>query len=450
MSKTILMIGAFDSKGQEFAFLREQILARGHSVITVNTAILDTWRFAGEIIPVPDRFPVDIGPEEIAKAGGGDLNAMREKRDRLAATKIMAKGLPAVIRSLYEEGRFDGIVGGGGSQGTFMATTAMRALPFGVPKVCVSIYLSKYLSKGKLPDLGPFLESKDITMIPSIVDVKGMNRVTRTVLSRAAGAICGMVETPPLAAYEDKTSIHITGRRANNSTFTCTCACEKSLYDKGYDVHVHHADGIGGKLMEILVSEGVVDAVLDIATTELANNICGGDYDAGPGRLSAPGKMGIPHLIVPGCVDMVSFEVPETIPQKYKDVGRKFYKPSFKPGDWYAQMKEPIKVVDSGVPGETLMRTNAEENKKLGELFAERANAAKGPVAFLLPLKGLSVFGGDGGPLCDREADGALFDAIKANVREDIPVVELENNINDPEFSAKAVEMMLELISKKK
>jgi uncharacterized protein (UPF0261 family) len=213
------------------------------------------------------------------------------------------------------------------------------------------------------------------------------------------------------------------------NTTECVNACAKALSAKGYEVLVFHATGTGGKTMESLVSEGIVDAVLDITTTEWADTVCGGIFDAGPDRLSAPGRMGVPHLIVPGCVDMVNFGAPDTVPKKYKEAGRKFY-------EWN--------------PSVTLMRTNIEENKRMGKAFAEKANAAKGPVAFLIPLRGVSILDGEGQPFCDWEADRAMFNEIKANVRKEIPVVEMDSNVNDPDFSTKAAEMMLQLISKRK
>ncbi len=408
MSKTILMIGAFDTKGPEYAFLREQILARGHKVLTLNTGILGSTNL----------FSVDVEAEEVARAGGGDLAVLRKKKDRGEAMKVMSIGAPAVVRSLYEEGRFDGIIGMGGTGGTSVVTAGMRVLPLGVPKVCVSTAASG--------DTSAYVGTKDITMIPSIVDVAGVNRVSRIIFSRAAGAICGMVEVEPPAAAEENPVI--TATMFGNTT-ECVNACVKALSAKDYEVLVFHATGTGGKTMESLVSEGLVDAVLDITTTEWADTICGGVFDAGPERLDAPGKMGIPHLIVPGCVDMANFGAPDTVPQQYRDANRTFY-------EWN--------------PSVTLMRTNLEENKKMGKIFAEKANAAKGPVAFLIPLRGVSILDGDGQLFCDRAADKAMFEAIKANVRKDIPVVELDININDPEFADKAVEMMLELISQAK
>jgi len=402
--KKICLIGAFDTKGAEYAFVREQILARGHEVLTVNTGIIGST----------DQFPVDIKAHEVAQAGGGSLEQLREKKDRGEAMKVMCAGAPAIIKSLYDDRMIDGIIGMGGTGGTAVVTSAMRVLPVGIPKVCVSTAASG--------NIAVYVGTKDITMIPSIVDVAGINRISRIIFSRAAGAICGMVETDISETTEDKPVI--TASMFGNTT-QCVNACVANLSTKGYEVLVFHATGTGGKTMESLVREGLVDAVLDITTTEWADTVCGGVFDAGPERLDAAGQMGIPHLIVPGCVDMANFGGMDTVPEKYKNAKRTFY-------EW--------------TPSVTLMRTNKEENEKMGKVFAEKANAARGPVAFLIPRRGVSILDGDNQPFCDRDADKAMFDAIKANLREGIAVVEMDNNINDPEFSAKAVKMMLALI----
>ena len=408
MGKTILMIGSFDTKGPEYAFVREQILARGHKVLTMNTGVLgDT-----------DLFAVDVSAEEVAGAGGSDLNALRERKDRGEAMKAMCAGAPVLAKRLYEEGKFDGVIGMGGTGGSTVVTAGMRALPVGVPKVCVSTAASG--------DTSAYVGTKDVTMIPSIVDVAGINRISRIIFARAAGAVCGMVECEPPEGGDDKPII--TASMFGNTT-ECVNACMDALTEAGYEVLVFHCTGTGGKTMESLVREGLVDAVLDITTTEWADTICGGVFDAGEERLSAAGEVGIPHLIVPGCVDMANFGGPETVPQKYKDAGRTFY-------EWN--------------PSVTLMRTNVEENAEMGRIFAEKANAAKGPVAVLIPLRGVSILDGDGERFCDRQADQAMFDAIKAGVKGGIEVVEMDCNINDPTFAAKAVEMMLELIANAK
>ena len=407
MSKTILLIGAFDTKGTDYDFVRSEITGRGHSVLTVNCGVLGST----------DLFPVDVEASEVARAGGGSLVELRASQDRGAAMKVMAAGAGVIAARLHTEGRFDGVIGLGGSGGSTVVTSAMRALPLGVPKLCVSTVASG--------DTSAYVGLKDVTLMPSVVDVAGLNRVSRIIYARAAGAICGMVEAEPETGGGRDRPVVAASMFGN--TTECVEACVEALSDHGYEVLVFHATGTGGKTMEALVDEGLVDAVLDVTTTEWADTVCGGFFDAGEGRLSAPGRRGIPHLIVPGCVDMANFHGIETVPRHYRDAGRTLY-------EWN--------------PSVTLLRTNVEENRRMGAAFAEKANQAQGPVAFLLPLKGVSILDGEGQPFCDREADFAMFEAIRSGLREDIPVYEIDSNINDPEFSARAVELMLELISR--
>jgi uncharacterized protein (UPF0261 family) len=408
MPKTICIVGAFDTKGEDHAFLREEILKLGQQVLTVNIGVLESTRL----------FPVDIEANEVVRAAGLDLEEIRSRKDKAEAMKAFDRGAPVLIRQLFDQGRFDSIIGMGGSGGSSIIASAMRALPIGVPKVLVSTVASG--------DVSFYVRGKDITMIPSIVDVAGLNRISRLVYARAAGAICGMVQNEPAQSLEDRPII--TASMFGNTT-DCVNACVKSLNANGFEVLVFHATGTGGRAMETLVADGLVEAVLDITTTEWADELCHGVFSAGPERLDAPGQQGIPHLIVPGCVDMANFGAPSTVPEQFRQAKRLFY-------EWN--------------PSVTLMRTNVEENRQMGEIFAKKANAATGPVAFLIPLRGVSMLDGEGQQFCDRAADQAMFDAIKKNVRSEIPVVEVDLNINDPQFSAKAVDMMLELIRQKK
>jgi uncharacterized protein (UPF0261 family) len=330
--------------------------------------------------------------------------------------KTMASGVEVVVKKLYDEGKLGGIIGMGGSGGTSVITAAMRALPMGVPKVCVSTVAGG--------DVSPYVGTKDIVLIPSVTDVAGVNRISRTIFTRATGAIVGMVRAVPPTNVADRPII---AASMFGNTTQCVDACRAQLDDAGYEVLVFHATGVGGRTMESLIDEGLVDACLDITTTEWADELCGGVFSAGPDRLAAAGRKGIPHLIVPGCIDMVNFGPLATVPQKYHDAGRLFY-------EWN--------------PSVTLMRTNVEENRRLGEIFAEKANAAKGPTAFLIPLHGVSILDGDGQQFCDRAADQAMFDTLRKHLRKDIPLTELDANINDPAFAQKAVEMMLKLICK--
>jgi uncharacterized protein (UPF0261 family) len=400
----IVVLGAFDSKGAEYAFLIKQIRLQGGQPFTVNFGVLGST----------DQFPVDVDAAKVARAGGGDLEMLRTNRDRGAAMKCMAAGAPAVVRRLYDEGRLGGIIGMGGSGGASVITAAMRALPLGVPKVCVST-----IAGG---DVSPYVGTKDVTLIPSITDVAGVNRISRMIMTRAAGAIVGMVRATPEPSTTDRPII---AASMFGNTTACVDACRQQLESAGYEVLVFHATGAGGRTMESLVDEGFVDACLDITTTEWADELCGGVFSAGPERLTAPGRRGIPHLIVPGCVDMVNFGPVDSVPQKYRDAARLFY-------EWN--------------PTVTLMRTNVDENRRLGEIFAEKANAAKGRIAFLIPLQGVSILDGDGQPFCDRDADRAMFAALRDALRPGIPVFEVDANINDPEFARQAVTKMLRLI----
>ena len=403
----IVVLGAFDSKGAEYAFLLDAIRRQGGDALTVDFGILGST----------DRFPVDVDAAEVARAGGGDLAALRSQGDRGAAMKCMAAGAAAIAGRLYDEGRLGGVIGMGGTGGASVITAAMRALPTGVPKVCVSTVAGG--------DVAPYVGTKDVTMIPSVTDVAGVNRISRTIFTRAAGAIVGMVRAVPPPTTGDRPII---AASMFGNTTPCVDACRELLDAAGYEVLVFHATGVGGRTMESLIDEGFIDACLDVTTTEWADQLCGGVFSAGEDRLSAPGRRGIPHLIVPGCVDMVNFGPPESVPQKYRDAGRLFY-------EWN--------------PAVTLMRTNVDENRRLGEIFAAKASIAAGPVAFLIPLRGVSIIDGDGQPFCDREADQAMFAALRQHLPKNIPIVDVDANINDPPFAHHAVDMMLQLIGTK-
>jgi len=287
----------------------------------------------------------------------------------------------------------------------------MRALPVGFPKVMVST-----LAAG---NVAPYVGTKDIVMFPSIVDVSGLNRLSRVLLARAAGAICGMVEAVVPAA-QDKPLI---AASMFGNTTTCVNAAKQSLEDAGYEVLVFAATGTGGKIMESLIESGMISAVLDITTTEWADELVGGVLNAGPTRLDAAGKAGVPAIVTPGCLDMVNFGEPATIPAKF--AGRTFYHHN---------------------PQVTLMRTTPEECAELGRILAEKVNAYTGPVSVLLPLKAISIISAPGQPFHDPAADAALFASIKQHVRSGIPVVELDCEINAPEFALACAEALLGML----
>jgi len=324
----------------------------------------------------------------------------------------MAGGLAAVVRRLYEEGHLDGIIGMGGSGGTSIATTGMRVLPVGVPKVMVST-----MGGG---DVSAYTGTKDITFIPSIVDVAGINSISRAIYTNAAGAITGMVkmETPPAQSEKPLVVASMFG-----NTTKCVDIARKVMEDAGYEVLVFHATGAGGRTMESLIQDGYILASMDITITELADEVCGGVFSAGPERCLAASKAGIPAVLVPGCVDMANFGGIETVPDKY--LQRNLY-------EWN--------------PNVTLLRTNVEENMRMGKMIAAAANASTAPVTILLPLKGVSMLDSPGGRFCDPEADQACYQAIKDNLKPGIPVIEMDNNINDPPFAEKIAYTLLEMM----
>ena len=403
MGKTIVITGTLDTKGQEFAFLKELIEKEGLRTLVIDFGVMGK--------PV---FNPDISRDEVARAGGGDLSYMASGDHKDEAMQVMATGLTVIVRRLYEQGKLDGIIGMGGGGGTSLTTAAMRSLPIGVPKVMVST-----LGGG---DVSAYAGTRDITFMPSIVDVAGINRISRLIFTNAAGAIAGMVKMERPTVDDQKPLI------ATSMFGNTTLAVERArgiMEARGYEVLVFHATGTGGRTMESLISDGFITASLDVTTTELADEVCGGVLSAGSERGMAASRAGIPAVLVPGCVDMANFWGMDTVPEKYRS--RKLYQ-------WN--------------PSITLLRTNVEENKRIGKMIAKAANAATASVAVMLPLKGVSQLDSPGGVFWDPQADQACFEAIKRNLKPNIPVVELDNNINDPEFADRVAETLLDMLGK--
>jgi len=405
--KTVLLIGAMDTKGEDFAHVKHLIEQNELKTLVVDFGVL------GE----PNGIKPDVPNSEVAKAGGSDINTMRAEQKKDFSMETMTKGLIKVVRKLYDDGKINGVLGMAGSGGTSLATAAMRALPVGFPKVMVSTVAGE--------DVSAYVGTKDIIMIPSITDVAGLNRISRLIYSNAVGAISGAVKqkTPKIDASRPL----ITASMFGNTTKAVDRA-KGQLEKEGYEVLVFHSTGTGGKVMEGLTDDGLVNASYDLTTTELADFVCGGVMSAGPNRMMAAAKQGIPTILVPGCVDMANFWGVETMPAKFQ-TGRKLYK-------WN--------------PNVTLMRTDIEENKKMGELIANAANAHTGKVAILLPLKGVSMLDAPGGEFWDPAADAACYDTIKKLAKSNIPIIEIDANINEPAFVDKTVETLLALIKGKK
>jgi uncharacterized protein (UPF0261 family) len=399
--KTVYILATLDTKGLEAAFVRDQ-LAR----LKVPAKIVDTG-----CMGAPAVQP-DISREEIFHLAGTSLAAMREKNDRGEAVKAAAKGVSILIRDLHARGEVGGVLGLGGSAGTIIGTSAMRALPIGVPKVMVSTLASGTVRQ--------FVGDKDILMMNSIVDILGINRISRPILTNAARAVAGMVSLPPAPPEgADKPLVAVT---MFGVTTKCVMRAKEQLETAGYEVLVFHATGNGGQAMETLISEGLIAGVLDLTTTELADELCGGFLTAGPERLTAAGKAGIPQVVSVGAIDMVNFYAPDSVPAKYK--GRKLY---------------------SHNPVVTLMRTTPEECARIGADLGKKVAAATGPKAILLPKKGVSAIDAVGQPFDDPEARISLYSAIREHAK-GVEITELDHHINDPEFADAAARKLLELM----
>lgn len=401
MAKTIALVGALDTKGAEYGFVRQCIQRRGHATLLVDVGVLG-----------PPAVQPDVPRDEVARAAGVDLASLVAKHDRGEAVAAMARGAAVLLPRLYAEGRFDAVLALGGGGGTSVACGAMRTLPLGVPKVMVSTVAGT--------DVSGYVGVKDIVMIPSIVDVSGVNRISREVFARAAGAVCGMLDTeiPP---GEDKPLV--VASMFGNST-PCVEAARAILEQAGYEVLVFHATGVGGRTMESLIESGRIAGVLDVTTTEWADELVGGVLAAGPARLEAAARAGVPAVITPGCLDMVNFWAPPTVPKQFE--GRRFYPHN---------------------PNITLMRTTPDECRRLGQIMAEKLNASTGPVSVLIPLGGWSMIDAPGGPFWWPEADQAFVEALKAALRAEIPVVEMDCNLNDPSFAASCARTLLRLMN---
>lgn len=400
---TIALLGALDTKGEDFAFLKTEIENRGYQTLMIDFSVI------GE-----PAFSADIPREEVAAAGEVPLATLQANDDRGQAMEVMATGAAEIVRRLYAQEKIDGIISMGGGGGTTVASIAMRALPVGFPKLIVSTVASGETAR--------FIGSSDIALMPAVIDVAGLNRISRKIYANAAGAICGMCDprTREAAASDERPMIAIS--MFGNTTQAVNHA-KKRLEAAGFEVIIFHATGTGGRTMEMLTSEGQFVAVLDMTTTEWADELVGGVLSAGSERLDAAALGNIPQVIVPGCIDMVNFWGRENVPPQFAN--RLFY-------EWNANV--------------TLMRTTPEETAQLGEIFAQKLNRATAPVKILLPMRGVSEIDVQGKPFYWPETLTAFRDALKRNLGDHIQVVEYDTHINDPDFANAAADALLEML----
>ena len=403
---SVYLLATLDTKGREAGFVRDRLRELGVAVVLVDVGS------AGA-----PSLPADISRDQIFAAAGAAPGG--HFPDRGTAVATAAAGARALLVREFAAGRVSGVLGLGGSAGTTIATAAMRALPLGVPKVMVCT-----LASGQVR---PWVGDKDLFMLNSVVDLVGLNRISRPVLDQAARAMAGLVSFPTAAPPTTSPGTTPADRPLIAATMfgvttPCVAAARQILEDAGYEVLVFHATGNGGQAMETLIADGLVAGVLDITTTELADELVGGILSAGPDRLTAAGRRGIPQVISVGALDMVNFGPLDTVPVRFRE--RHFHRHN---------------------PTVTLMRTTPEENRQLGREMGSKAAAARGPTCILLPRRGISAIDKDGQPFEDREARASLFAGLRETAGS-VPIEELDCHINDPEFAQAAAARLLDLL----
>ncbi len=398
---TVVLLGTLDTKGAEYAYLDERLREHGADVLVVDAGVYE---------PV-GGLAADIERTEVAAAAGADVAALASTADRGAAVTAMAAGAEQVVRRLHAEGRLDGILALGGSGGSSIAAQAMRALPVGVPKLLVSTVASG--------DTRPYVGAVDVTMMYSVVDISGVNSVSARIMANAAAAIAGMAGVA-VPALESKPLVAAT---MFGVTTPCVTRARERLEELGYEVLVFHATGAGGQSMEALVRDGFIAGVLDVTTTELADELVGGVLSAGPDRLEAAGTAGVPQVVSLGALDMVNFGPRETVPPQFE--GRNLYVHN---------------------PTITLMRTTPDECAELGRTIGRKLSDATGPTALFIPLRGVSMIAVEGQVFHDTAADEALLAGLRETLDDSVEVHELETDVNDPDFAVAMADRLHELI----
>jgi uncharacterized protein (UPF0261 family) len=402
----VVLVGTLDTKGPEIAFVRDLLQQAEVSTLVIDAGVLQ-----------PPSFAPDIARDQIYAAASTNLAVIQKAQDRGRAIEAAARGIVKIVQDLRLRVQVEGILGLGGSAGTTIATAAMRALPFGIPKIMVST-----LASGQVR---PYVGVRDIMMMHSVVDICGLNRISRTVLTNAARAMIGMVR--PGLVSESPTPRQNRGLVAATMfgvTTPCVEGARKIMEGQNYEVLVFHATGSGGLTMESFITDGLIGGVLDITTTELADELVGGDLSAGRERLTAAALRGVPQVISVGALDMVNFGPPDTMPEKFR--GRRFYQHN---------------------PNVTLMRTTPDENDNLGKEIAQKASASRGLTAVLVPLRGVSAIDREGQPFWWPEADAALFQSLRNWMSPHVRMIELDLHINDPEFAAAAAHTLLDMLT---
>jgi len=403
---TVLLIGTLDTKGREIAYLRDRVRALGLSTLVLDSGIL------GE----PLGCEADISRAEVARAGGHELHDLQTIGARGAAVERMIHGVERVALDLLADGRIDGLISLGGAEGAVLGAAAAKVLPVGFPKIIVSPIASGQRR------FGMFMGTRDVLVMHSVIDILGINPISTTVFDNAAAAVWGMLQhghrldqQPP---QSDRRYVAIT---MLGNTTRGVMAAKDALEAAGYEAVIFHSNGVGGPAMEEQIAQGMFAGVIDYTTNELSDPLLGG-FHAAPGRLEKAGELGLPQVVVPGCVDFACFGARHAVPEALRDRPAYYHNPEF-----------------------TLIRLNRDEMASVGATMARKLNAALGPVTVLMPTGGLSIPNVPGGAFYDPEADAAFLAALRGGLRGDIPLRLVEAHVNDMVFGQVAAAAFLEL-----
>lgn len=402
--KTVALVGTFDSKGTEYQYIKELLEKLDLKVFTIHTGVFES------------SFVPDVDVAEIAAEADEDIASIRKRNDRAYATEVLSRGLKSLLPKLFAQGLFDGVLSFGGTGGTSLVAPGMRQLPIGIPKLIVSTVASG--------DTSVYVGTSDIMMMPSIVDVSGLNKISKRIFGNAVSAMAGLLNY----RFETEEDEHpLVAATMFGVTTPAVNFAREYLEQNGYEVLVFHATGIGGRTMESLVSDGYFTGVLDLTTTEWADELVGGILNAGEHRLEAASLAKIPQVVSLGAMDMVNFGPFDTVPDQFKN--RNFYKHN---------------------PTVTLMRTTVEENEKLGKIIASKLNLAKSETILVIPNGGFSAIDVKDGPFYCPEADKALIDSIKKHLtNESVKLIEKEQAINDKAFAEFSAQQLINLMNEK-
>lgn len=402
-SARVVLVGALDTKGAEYAFVRDRLTAAGLGTLVIDTGVLGSPSIAA-----------DVDRAHVARAGGAEIEALAAAGDRNEAMTTMARGAASTVRRLHRKGEVAAIIVLGGSNAGFVMSQVAAALPIGCPKLLVSTIVAG--------DTRPYVGTSDLMMLYPVVDIAGLNSVSLPVLAKAADACIGMLTgaaLPARGADTDTVACTMFG-----VTTACVAAVQHALEEQGDEVHVFHATGTGGLALEAMIDAGYFAAVADITTTELADELLGGVCSAGPHRLEAAARRGIPQVVSVGALDMCNFGARETVPQRFTD-----------------------RLLFAHNPVVTLMRTSPDECAELGRILANKLNASSGHVEVVVPTRGFSQISGPGGPFHDPDADAALVAALRSHLDPRIPLHLVDATINDEAFSTEIIQALSRVLT---